>query len=167
MPFNLIKKYNELLEIDHFGHNDRIKSLKAIFERDIAENTNFSFRSKRIFPIKQEGEEAMEILFRHLTTETVDPETKRREFESERSKRLHWIKHHIDERKTENILVFSVDEGKKGIRTYILDKDERYVIILEPQRKEGYYLLTAYPLQGSTFRKIMRKYEKRRLPEVL
>lgn len=167
MPFNLIKKYNELLEIDHLSPSGRSKSLKGVFNRDILENMMFSFRGKKIYPIKQEGKEAMEVLFHHLTTVKVDEKTQKREFESERSKRLHWIKHHISELKTERVLVFSVDEGKKKSRTYVLDKDERYVIILEPQKSNAYYLLTAYWLRPGNYKKIMRKYEKRRLPNVL
>lgn len=43
---------------------------------------------------------------------------------------------------------FSVEEPD-GIRTYIWDKDEDYVIVLEPLRnKDEYYLLTAITLRG-------------------
>lgn len=44
--------------------------------------------------------------------------------------------------------VFSVEEPD-GIRTYIWDKDEDYVSVLEPLRnKDEYYLLTAYHIEG-------------------
>ena len=44
--------------------------------------------------------------------------------------------------------VLSVEEPD-GKRTYIWDKDEDYIIVLEPLRnKEEYYLLTAYYMEG-------------------
>ena len=44
--------------------------------------------------------------------------------------------------------VFSVEETD-GKRTYIWDKDEDYIIVLEPLRnKDEYYLLTAYYMEG-------------------
>ena len=44
--------------------------------------------------------------------------------------------------------VLSVEEPV-GKRTYIWDKDEDYIIVLEPLRnKEEYYLLTAYYMEG-------------------
>lgn len=45
--------------------------------------------------------------------------------------------------KADDVLHFSVQEPE-GVRTYIYDKTERYVIVLEPLRKvNAYYLLTA------------------------
>ena len=61
------------------------------------------------------------------------------------------------------MLVFSVAEPN-GTRTYIYDRDEFYVIVLEPMREKGeYYLLTAYYLDGrdKAKDKMMRKYQRR------
>ncbi len=61
------------------------------------------------------------------------------------------------------MLLFSVDEPE-GLRTYLYDKDERYVIILEPLRKKAeYYLLTAYFLTGKDAQrdKILKKYKRK------
>jgi hypothetical protein len=66
------------------------------------------------------------------------------------------------------MFVFSVAEPD-GNRTYIYDKDEFYVIVLEPMRKKNeYYLLTAYYLDGKdkVRDKMLKKY-RRRLPDVL
>jgi len=66
------------------------------------------------------------------------------------------------------MLFFSVKEPE-GVRTYIYDTDEKYVIILEPLRNiNQYYLLTAYHLMGKDAKrdKILNKY-KRKLDEVL
>lgn len=57
-----------------------------------------------------------------------------------------------------------------GFRTYIYDKTEKYVVVLEPLRKVNeYYLLTAYNLRGKDAKKnkFIRKYKMRRLNEVL
>ena len=77
---------------------------------------------------------AMENLFNHLTRKEVNKEIHHREFDTSRSQRLHWIRYHTEQRKADNMLYFSVAEPR-STRTYIYDIDERYVIVLEPQRK--------------------------------
>jgi len=170
MPLNLLKKYNDLLDVFAMNEFQRKKSLKGVFDRDITNNSNFSFRTKRIKPTPADGQDSMERLFTHLTTVEIDKSTREREFDMIRSVRLHWIKHHIEEKKTDNVCVFSVKEPF-GIRTYIYDIDEKYVIVLEPMRdvkKNEYALLTAYYESGKDKErsKIMKKYQKR-LPDVL
>jgi hypothetical protein len=163
MPFNLLKKYNQLLDLLSFKEKDRTASLKGIFNRDIANNTNFVFRSKKIFPTTAEGQDTMERFFTHLTTVIVDKKTNKREYDHQRSIRLHWIRHHIEERKKENMLVFSVKEPQ-GLRTYIYDMEEKYVIVLEPRKNNTeYYMLTAYYLEGKDAArdKMMKKYKRR------
>jgi hypothetical protein len=167
MPLNLIKSYNQLLELSAMNESQRKKSLCGIFDRDITNNPNFKFKTKRINPTPADGQDSMERLFTHLTTVT-DKDVNKREFDMARSVRLHWIKYHIKERKNDNMFVFSVAEPD-GTRTYIYDRDERYVIVLEPMRKKNeYYLLTAYYLEGrdKAREKMMKKY-RRRLPDVL
>jgi len=170
MPLNLLKKYNELLEVASMTEPQRRKSLKGVFDRDITNNPDFTFRAKKLNPTPADGQDTMERLFTHLTTKIVDPAINKREFEMARSIRLHWIRHHIEEKKSDNMLVFSVTEPKVATaRTYIYDRDEKYVIVLEPMRnKNEYYLLTAYHVEGKDAArdKIMKKY-KRRLPNVL
>ena len=168
MPYNLIKVYNDLLDLESYTEHQRTESLKRIFNRDIVENHNFTFRSKKINPTPAEGEVTMERFFRHLTTKITDKSIKKREFDMSRSKRLHWIKFHIEESKQDNVKVFSVQEPE-GIRTYIYDEDELYVIVLEPLRnKDEYYMLTAYHLEGKDMaRKKMDKKYKRRISAVV
>lgn len=50
MPFNLLKKYPELLEILHLNEHQRKKSLMGVYKRDIEDNPNFKFREKQIYP---------------------------------------------------------------------------------------------------------------------
>jgi len=165
MPTNLLKTYPQLLEIDHLNESQRTISLKGIFKRDIEDNAEFVFRTKKINPVKGEID-AMQILFKHLTTKIIDKKTNSREYEPQRSKRLHWIRYHTDENKKNRVLVFSV-EDPEGIRTYIFDEEQKYVIILEPYRNEQeYYLITAYYLEGRNPEKIKRKYN-RRLPNIV
>jgi len=168
MPLNLLKKYNDLLDVGAYNQQQRKASLQAVFNRDIAENVQFKFNKKRIQPTPLNGVIVMDTLFNHLTTVITDYNTKQREFDVQRAVRLHWVKHHIDFKKKQNILHFSVKEPQ-GNRTYIYDKDEKYVIVLEPLRKVNeYYLLTAYHLIGKDAKrnKILKKY-KRRLTELL
>ncbi len=168
MPLNLLKKYNQLLELAAYSEQQRKTSLIGIFNRDIAENTKFHFRSKKLNPTPADGVTKMETLFIHLTTVIVDKSIRRREYELGRSVRLHWVKYHLEEQKVDEMLCFTVKEPE-GLRTYIYDKMEKYVIVLEPLRnKNEYYLLTAYHLNGKDEKrdKILKKY-KRKLDEVL
>ncbi len=166
MPLNLLKKYNQLLDINGLSPDVRTVSLRAIFNRDIGLNQGFNFRSKIINPTPKAGEIPMDTLFIHLTKKIVDKKTRRREFDLHRSVRLHWVKHHINERERNGMLIFSCKD-KKGFRTYIYDQNEFYTIVLEPLRKVNeYYLLTAYHLRGGDRFKIENKY-KRKLHEVL
>ena len=167
MPFNLLKVYNQHLEL--FGTEAQIKaSLKGVFNRDIGTQIA-RFNNKAVYPTsKENGEIPMETLFTHLTTQIVDKKSRERAFEHQRSKRLHWVKYHLNKRKEANMLLFSVKEPE-GIRTYYYDKDESYVIVLEPLRDGvSYYLLTAYYVTGKDAQrnKIERKY-KRRMETVL
>ena len=68
MPFNLLKKYPELLEILHLGDKERKASLYRVYRRDIEDNEAFKFREKRVYPIKSDGEIA--VSYTHLTLPT-------------------------------------------------------------------------------------------------
>lgn len=163
MPINLLKIYNQLLELDALNEVQRKRSLMGVFQRDFVNNAHLSFRAKKINPTPAEGQDTMDRLFNHLTTVVIDHKTNHREYDRSRSVRLHWIKYHIEETKKDNMLVFSVDEPT-GIRTYIYDIDENYVIVLEPLRnKDEYYLLSAYYIEGKdkARNKMMKKYSRK------
>lgn len=176
MPLNLIKVYPQLLEISQLNEQQRIVSLLGVFKSTIEENTSFKFQGKQVRPTKkEEGISAMELLFRHLTTvDDLDEKGNKlgtRSFEAARSQRLHWVKHHVDERKKDNIEIFSYEDrigGKSINRTYIYDVDQEYVVILEPQRSGmDYYLLTAYHLNQPGGKKQIVNKLKKRLADVL
>ena len=167
MPLNLIKYYNNLLDFGAYNEHQRRQSIQAIFDRDFTNNPNLCFKNKPIQPTPKNGEIPMATLFTHLTTVIIDPYTRQRTFELDRTRRLHWIKYHIEENKKDEMLIFSVIEPE-GVRTYIYDLIEKYVIVLEPLKKANeYYLLTAYYLRVKDAKrnKILQKY-KRRLNEL-
>lgn len=68
MPYNLTKKYPDLLEL--FGSIYEMKqSLRRIYDRDIENNPDFKFRGIQIHPLKsEEGQLDMDRTFTHLTT---------------------------------------------------------------------------------------------------
>uniref|UniRef100_Q3ATM6 Uncharacterized protein n=1 Tax=Chlorobium chlorochromatii (strain CaD3) TaxID=340177 RepID=Q3ATM6_CHLCH len=178
MPLNLLKKYPELLEIAHMSEADRNSSLYAIFNRDFVQNDNLYFQGKKVRPIKgEDGAIAMDVLFQHLTTSSDKEKSSlnrnARTFEMARSCRLHWIRYHIDKSAGKGVKIFSCEERdqkrrKDVIRTYIFDVDQKYVIILEPQRSgNDYYLLTAYYLDRDDGKKQIEKKFKQRMKEVL
>lgn len=171
--FNILKVYPEILDIVGLSERDRHHDLQAIFKRDIEDNSDFAFRSWRIYPIKTQGEADMGRLFKHLTCEEVivkrqdGTKYSKRVFEVARSQRLHWINHHIKEKSPSNIDVFTVDERdskkRKVKKTYIYDKVEKYVMVLEQQRTNAFYLLTAYHLNREYGEKALFKKMKKRI----
>lgn len=169
---NILKKYPELLDIKGLSERERQDDLLRIFKRDIEDNPNFAFRSWKIYPIKAEGEADMGRLFKHLTCKEVMVEEDgntypKRIFEMDRSQRLHWINHHVSERTPQNVDVFTIEERDKKKRkvkkTYIYDKQEEYVIVLEQQRSNAFYLLTAYHLNEEYGKKSLSKKMKKRI----
>jgi len=172
MPFNLIKQYPELLELASYTEQERNVCLKKIYDRDIQDYI-LTFRGKRIYPTKHENDSStFATHFSHMTTkEFVEIESgkeiKKRSFDIKRSERLHWVKTHIEETSKENdIVVFSNEYPK--VRTYIWNKKEKYVVILEPQKKSNaYYLLTAYYLDEKRGVKQLENNYKKRMSNVI
>lgn len=182
MPLNKLKRYPDLLDIAYMRERERYISLRGIFDRDITDNENFSFRGKRIYPIKSDGELDLDREFAHLTTEEVSIEedsgkiVNHRVFDIHRSQRLHWIRTHVEENVQDgsDIVVFSaIERDKKSrkdvIRTYIYNKTQKYVIVLEPQPKSlaAYFLLTAYYINREYGEKALNKRYKKRLADII
>ena len=161
------------MEILHLTPTQRNTSLKGVYQRDIEDNPHLKFRDKQIYPIKSNGKIDMERQFIHLTCEEVQEKDEKgrllppkRVFEKDRSQRLHWIKHHINESSPNKITVFEITERDTKKRadvtkTYIYDKEQKYVIVLENQKKDSYYLLTAYFLNKPHGKKIIEKKMKK------
>ena len=179
MPLNLLKRYPDLLDLKGLDESAITRSLQGVFDRDITNNEHFCFRGKRIYPIKTDGEVDMGREFNHLTRKEIEVQDesgvhKQRVFDKLRSERLHWIKVHVEEQvKDSEIHVFSVQERNQRkridvVRTYIYNKTHKYVIVLEPQTKNGgsYYLLTAYFLDQDFGEKAILKKMAHALPEV-
>jgi hypothetical protein len=167
MITNLLKTYPAFLDLIGLTEHSNRPALYPVFKRDFIENPiRVTFLKKPVLPTPKEGEEPMETLYRHLTTVVTDKATRKREFESTRSIRLHWVLFHINQSAPGNIDIFSVEDAE-GKRTYIYDAKEKYVVILEPLRDgSAYYLLTAYYLRGGDGKKIESK-RKRKLAVVL
>jgi hypothetical protein len=167
MITNLLKTYPAFLDLNGVSEYSNKPALYPVFNRDFVSNSiPIIFLRKPVFPIPKDGQTPMETLYRHLTTVVTDKKTRKREFESARSMRLHWVLFHINQSSPANIDIFSVEDAE-GKRTYIYDTKEKYVVILEPLRDgTGYYLLTAYYLRGGDGKKIENK-RKRKLPTVL
>jgi len=171
--FNNNARYNKLLKFEDLPRDHINELLLTIFDRDIKNNTGFTFRDKPIKPLALCGNNNMDFgeLYKHLTTIEDTKEVNgrngkserksERKFDENRSKRLHWIKFHTDEElKNDDILIFSYFEPK-GIRTYIFDKMEKYAVVLEP-KKNYYFLITAYYcIYDHTLRILEGKYNKR------
>ena len=168
MPTNILKKYNDLLDVGAYNEHQRKESLMRIFTRDFIDSGDIYFNNKKVCPTPLDGEIKIANLFTHLTCVIENKEIRNRVYDNHRAIRLHWVRFHLLLGKKE-VLIFSVLEPE-GKRTYIYDKEEQYVVVLEPLRNiNEYYLLTAYKLTGKDAQrdKIMSKYKKRRLDEVL
>ena len=60
MALNLIKKYNQLLELGSFNEYQRIESLRKIFKRDFEEFDQIVFNQKKVTPTPVDGVIKME-----------------------------------------------------------------------------------------------------------
>lgn len=179
MPHNLLKKYPELLEL--IGNlYDMKRSLRGVYDKDIQNNSDFKFRGIQIHPlVSEDGQLDMDRTFTHLTTrefEQFDEKGNslppRREFDIHRSRRLHWINHHVHELTPANIEVFTIIERDQKKRvdvkhTYIYDKVGKYVIVFDRRAEKDFYLLSAYYLNEPYAEKMMKKKLKKKLPNVL
>lgn len=58
MPLNLIKTYNDLLELAALSEQQRSKSLRGVFDRDITSNPDFAFRKKKLNPTPADGQDS-------------------------------------------------------------------------------------------------------------
>lgn len=56
-----------------------------------------------------------------------------------------------------------VSKKRKVKKTYIYDKVEKYIIVLEQQRTNAFYLLTAYHLNKDYGEKALLKKMKKRI----
>lgn len=161
MPTNLLIPYNQLLEMLRPSQAQNEASIREVFNRDFVNGAQIVFRTLPILPRPAQDMAPIDQLFWHLTTVEVDPATKKRAFESDRSVRIHWIRHHLVNNVNNTVYFTVTDEN----RVYILDKTERYVVVLDPSRvANAYYLLTAYKLGDSNYKKIMKKLERRGQP---
>jgi len=163
MPLNLLKRYNDLLDLASLNVHQRTVSLKRVFDEAFVNRQPIHFNNRIVIPCPKDGAIGMDTLFRHLTTVITDRATNAREFEMNRSKRLHWVRYHIDCKKKNNMILFSVKEPE-GFRTYLYDIDEKYVIVFEPKINQNvYFLLTAYYLEGKDAQrdKIAKKYNRK------
>ena len=172
MTFNKIAKYPKVLDLNAYSARQRTDTLYEIYERDIFNNDGLRWRDSEVRPTKSNSDIATkDTCFMHLTHKSSTDENgvkSRDSFDVHRSSRIHWIKTHIST-KINGVLVFDVIDRVKGrnmLRTYIYNEKEKYVVILEPKRKDDsyYYLLTAYYLDekyGS--KQIMQKYKKREI----
>lgn len=172
MPFNKMLTYSDVLNLNSYSEKQRIAILYSIYERDIF-NNNLKFQGKEVRPTQMNSDLATkDTLFSHLTCKEVEVEggiKKRDYFDIHRSKRIHWIKFHINVSNPNCIKIFNYKDrirGRDSIRTYIYDEREKYVIILELKRSspDYFYLLSAYYLDEKYGEKqIKQKYKKREL----
>ncbi|HKC67173.1 MAG TPA: hypothetical protein VKG26_03010 [Bacteroidia bacterium] len=155
-----------------YDENRQKESLLRIFKRDVEENSNFKFRKKQIWPTKKaDGESSMLTLFKHLVCFSEDSGQgfkSRPGIDNPRAIRLHWVKVHVDEANGAVIDVFSFPDrisGKTRVRTYIYNKTQKYVVIVEPQNTgTDYYLITAYYLTWGLDQ--IENKSKKRLPNI-
>jgi hypothetical protein len=180
MPFNLIKKYPTLLDIQLMSETERLRSLRGVFDKDITNNPDFRFLGKKVYPIKTDGIIDMDREFMHVTTERVLVEEngrifKKNVFEFDRSERLHWIRPHTEEQISDSeIVVFSLKERDKEKRkdvprTYLYNITKKYVIVFEPLQRNGnaYFLITAFYLNKEFGVKMIEKKQKNSLGIIL
>lgn len=157
MAANLLKKYNETLDFLYPKEMENQKSFRKVFDRDFIQSGDNKFNGFLVKPRPNDKMDAIEQLYWHLTTKITDEKNKSRSFDNERTIRIHWIRFHLSNDLPENFIYRDLNEN----RIYIIDKNEKYVIILDTSRdNSAYYLITAYKLGSSSFTKIMKRFKR-------
>lgn len=103
--------------------------------------------------------------FWHLITK-IDYKRKERLLDPRRAERLPWCKPTMVNSNAPEVRVWSYEEAKGKIRTYLWLENWDYVVVLEKRQLRGgrniAFLITAYYVEGeSTRRSLRRKYESR------
>lgn len=78
MATNLLREYNQVLELLYRSEYKNIRSIKDVFYRDFNVENPLIFNAKIIQPTPADGEDKVEILFNHLTRKELDSVTKKK-----------------------------------------------------------------------------------------
>lgn len=136
-------------------------ALYEIFTQDILNKQNLKYRDKPIVinqDIDRSKPKNREKGFYHLVKKTVTKRSKRSIEDAKRAEKIGWIKQIILNCSDPAIKEFDYYEGGGIIRSYLWLKDQKYVVILEPQNGH-YFLVTAYHVDYE--KTLQKKYENR------
>lgn len=135
-------------------------SLRLIFDRDMIKNPCKEFNGRTMIYARDPMDE--DRAFEHLITKK-EKDGSRKYIDYARARRLHWVKRFLEKGMSQNkYLVFSYNDPKEGIRTYIYHSKLKHVVILEPNLgKNEYYMITSYKVEGTGIDKILKFYENR------
>lgn len=123
--------------------------LYSIFLKDLF-NMKIFYKEKPVSLKKHPMYNDKEESFYHLTCKNYEWDISKRDPDFRRSERLHWIKQSIETNhsltyKKDCFLVYKKETNNK-VRTHLLNKEDRYIIILE-ERKDYYLLITAFYIE--------------------
>ncbi len=140
-----------------------VDELYRIFAGDFKNNTIF-YKGYPVWWDRRILEDDKEEGFWHLITKK-DTQTGQRLFDPRRAERLRWCRALIENDDNEWIRCWDYQESKGRIRTYLWIEKLDYVVVLEKRKvgkTEGYFLITAFYVDGESKRRnLRRKYEKR------
>lgn len=138
-----------------------IEHIFSIFEQDFILNKPI-FNKEKVFHNKSDsgGKPAC---FVHITTEE-NKETGERELSLRRCERLSWIKAVIENSDDLAVLVWKKEQNTNkrfDTRIYLFLHEEDFLVILQPQKKYGHYMITAiYVDNPNQKRKHLKSYSE-------
>lgn len=144
--------------------NEVLAKLYEIFEKDF-NRTKLTFNGKQIWWDRRKLDGFYEEVFWHLVTKQ-DSTTGDRLLDNRRAERLNWCVPIICNANDKAVKVWDFKEVSGYVRTYLWPEHFDYVVVLHKSKirlkKEVYFLITAFHLDGESRRRSLRgKYEKR------
>ena len=161
---NYCPQLEDLHTYQYFNNNftEYENYLYSIFLKDLF-NMKIFYKGKPVslkrYPIYNNKEES----FYHLTCKNYNGDSSKRDPDFRRSERLHWIKPSIETEHSiickQNCFLVYEKETNNKIRTHLLNKEDRYLIILE-ERNDYYLLITAFYIEyDNALDKKVKDYE--------
>jgi len=151
--------FSNVIDFENKAEDEIIEFLYKIFKKDFIDNHTFLANKVYIDPKKDDIERSINKpkIYWHIVSK-VNPRNKKREFDSNRGCRIHWIKPIILNNQNPKIKLFYHLEKTGKIRLYLWAYDFDFIVILQKLGSASSYLVTSFYIDRNYNKEI---YEKR------
>jgi hypothetical protein len=151
--------FSNLIDFEDKTEDEIIEFLYGIFKEHFINNNTFLADKIYIDPKIDDKERGMDKpkIYWHIISK-VNQRSKKREFDSKRACRIHWIKPIILNNQNPKIKLFYHLEKNEKIRLYLWADNVDFIVILQKLGRASSYLVTSFYIDRDYNKNI---YEKR------